>query len=77
MKVNADQRHRRMGPMNGKKLGLLNETDASSVSFSSELSLCNVCPVGNIIHQPRVTMPFQLVYDNLVDPISPPAMGGF
>lgn len=82
--VNADQWHRRMGHINGRSLELLNKTDANGVRFSGGVSPCDVCAIGKSIQQPHpkkanlgITMPFQLVYTDLMGPISPPAMGGF
>ena len=73
-----------MGYTNARSLELLNKTDANGVSSSGGVSPCDVCAIGKSIQQPHpkksslgITMPFQLVYSDLTEPISPPAMGGF
>ena len=82
--VNADQWHRRMGRINARSLELLNKTDADGVSFTGGVSPGDVCAIEKSIQQPHpkksslgITMPFQLVYTDLMGPISPPAMEDF
>ena len=81
--IDADQWHLRMGHINARSLEL-NKTDANGVSFSGGVSPCDVCAIGKSIQLPHpnksnlgITMPFQLVYTDLMGPISPAAMGGF
>ena len=82
--VTADQWHRRMDHINARSLELLSKTDANGVSFSGGVSPFDVCAIGKSFQQPHrtksnigITMPFQLVYNDLMGPISPPSMGGF
>lgn len=80
--VNADQCHRRIGHISARRLELLTKTNVNGVRFSRGPPPCEVCVIGKSTQQPRlkkfnpgITMPFHLVYVDLMGPISPPAMG--
>ena len=80
----VDQWNSRMSHFNGRRLEFLKRMDDSGVGFNWVAPSCEACAIGKSIQQPHpsksnlgVTLSFQLVYTDLMGPISPPAMGGF
>lgn len=80
----ADVWHRRLGHMNPRNMKLLQGIDNNGVDYTNDVTGCSVCAVGKSkqrAHPKRaiydITAPMQLVYTDLMGPISPPAIGGF
>ena len=81
----AELWHRQMGHINPKSLDILKKAEANGVEFDDTVSSCDICamekskqlapPPKKTIHE--VNAPFQLIYADLMGPISPAALGGF
>ena len=76
--------HRRLGHLNRKSLNVLKKCDNNGVSFDGTVADCDVCAVGKsqqLAHPKtadhKVKHPFQLVFADLMGPITPEALGGY
>ena len=76
--------HQRLGHLNLKSLDLLRRQDDSGVRFDGTVPDCDVCVVGKshqLAHSKtadhKVKLPFQLVFTDLMGPITPPALGDY
>lgn len=82
--ANANLWHRRQGHLDRKSLGLLNNLENNGVSFDGPAPDCGVCTVGKY-HQlahpktadHKVKFLFQLVFADLMGPLTPEALGGY
>ena len=80
----VDLWHRRMGHVNSQSLRILRDASDNGINFSDSVSPCDICAFGKSKQErhPKTTTrntlrPFQLVYTDLLGPVSPPALGGF
>ena len=76
--------HRRLGHLNPKSLSLLKNLDNNGLSCDGRVPDCDVCAVGNshqLAHPKtadhKVKLPFQLVFADLMGPLTPEALGGY
>ena len=76
--------HRRLGHLNRKSSSLLKNLDNNGVSFDGPVPDCDVCAVGKshqLAHPKtadhKVKLPFQLVFSDLMGPLTPEALGGY
>ena len=82
--TNVNLWHRRLGHLNRKSLNLLKNLENNGVSFDGPVPDCDVCAVGKS-HQPthpkttnhKIRLPFQLVFADLMGPLTPEALGGY
>ncbi|CAN0476461.1 unnamed protein product, partial [Laminaria digitata] len=82
--ANANLWHRRLGHLNRKSLNLLKNLDNNGVSFDGPVPDCDVCAVGKshqLTHPEtadhKFKLPFQLVFADLMGPLTPEALGGY
>ena len=82
--ANANLWHRRLGHLNRKSLSLLKNLDNNGVSFDGPVPDCDVCAVGKshqLAHPKtadhKVKLSFQLVFADLMGPLTPEALGGY
>ena len=80
----ADIWHRRLGHMNPRSMDLLRKENDNGVDYAGDTAACSVCALGKSKQKAHpktshygITAPMQLVYTDLMGPISPPAIGGF
>ncbi|CAM9897026.1 unnamed protein product, partial [Laminaria digitata] len=82
--ANANLWHRRLGHLKRMNLDLLKNLGNDGVSFDGPEPDCDVCAVGKS-HQlanaktadHKVKLPFQLVFADLMGPLTPEALGGY
>ena len=83
--ANSQLWHRRLGHFNKRSLEVMQKRDGNGVAFDGSIEHCDVFAVGNS-HQrthPKkaehagMTVPFQLVYEDLMGPLKPAARGGY
>ena len=65
-------------------MGHINRTDDNGVSYKGAVPSCDVCTIGKSTrhaHPKTATLnteqPFELIYTDLLGPITPTALGGF
>ncbi|CAN0549652.1 unnamed protein product, partial [Laminaria digitata] len=82
--TNANLWHRRLGHLNRKSSNLLKNLDNNGLSFDEPVPAWGVCAVGKshqLAHPKtadhKVKLPFQLVFADLVGPLTPEALGGY
>ena len=82
--VSADTWHRRLGHMNPANMELRRKTEGNGVEYSCTVSGCDICAVGKNTQKahPKKTKhktdgPTELVYTDLLGPITPAALGGY
>ncbi|CAN0374371.1 unnamed protein product, partial [Laminaria digitata] len=70
--------------MNPRNMELLRKTDGNGVNYTGTVSVCNICAWGKSQQkaQPKTTKhktdgPMELVYTDLMGPITPAAKGGY
>ncbi|CAN0317868.1 unnamed protein product, partial [Scytosiphon promiscuus] len=80
----ADVWHRRLGHMNPRNMELLRRTDGNGVDYTGAVSGCDICALGKSQQKahPKTTKhttdgPMELVYTDLMGPITPAAKGGY
>ena len=81
--TSANLWHRRLGQRNRKSLDLLTNHDNNWVSFDGTVPDCDVSAVGggHQLARPKTAdhkakLPFQLVFADLMRPLTPEALGG-
>ena len=79
--TNAQLWHRRLRNLNERNLKLMKKRDGN-VAFDNPIDHCNVCAVGEsrqLAHSKHadITVPFQLVYEDLMGPFKPMGHGGY
>ena len=80
----ADLWHRRLAHVNARSLDVLRKADGNAVSYNGEVSACDVCAIGKSTQRTHpktaernVNAPYQLVFTDLMEPITPVALGGY
>ncbi len=82
--VSADTWHRRLGHMNPRSMDVLRRKDGNGIDYTGTISGCPTCALGKsqqkahpkkTIHQTKD--PMELVYTDLMGPITPAAKGGY
>ena len=81
---NANLWHRRLGDLNCKSLSLQKKLDNKEVIFDGPVPDCDVSAVAKshqLAHPKtadhKVKVPFQLVFADLMGPLTPEAFGGY
>ena len=82
--VSADTWHRMLGHMNPGNMELLRKTEGNGVEYTDTVSDCDICAVRKSIQKahPKKTNhktegPMELVYTDLMGPITPAARGEY
>ncbi|CAN0443731.1 unnamed protein product [Pylaiella littoralis] len=75
--------HRRLGHMNPRKMEVLRKKKGNGVEYTGTISGCDICSVTKSKQQAhpkestrKTTRPMQLIYTDLMGPITPAAKGG-
>ena len=82
--ANANLRHRRLAHLNRKSLGLLKSPGNNTVCFHGPVPGFGVCVVRKSrylafpeVADHNIKLPFQLVFADLMLPLTPEARGGY
>ena len=83
--TNAQLWRRGLGHLKKKSLELMQRRDGNGVTFDGSIDHCDVCAVEKshqLAHAKKakhadITVPFQLVYADLMDPFIRAARGGY
>ena len=82
--VSADTWHRRLGHMNPCNMELLRKVEGNGVEYTGTVSGCDICAVGKSTQKAHPKKdkhttdgPMELVYTDLMGPITPAARGGY